>query len=65
MATKEKRVKVLQTRSTIGHRESQRGTLRALGLGRIGNSVEHTLTPSVVGMLRTISHFVQIEEIRG
>ena len=38
-----------------------RGTLRALGLGRIGRSAEHQESPQLLGMLRKVRHLVQVE----
>jgi large subunit ribosomal protein L30 len=56
------KLRVTQVRSQIGQSERHRGTLRALGLGRIGKSVEHTETPVLAGMLRKVRHLVKIEE---
>ncbi len=56
------KVKVTQVRSQIGHSERHRGTLRALGLGKIGRSAEHTESPVLDGMLRKVSHLVKVEE---
>ena len=53
---------ITQTRSQIGQTESHRGTLRALGLGKIGRSVEREDTPETLGMLRKVRHLVRIEE---
>jgi large subunit ribosomal protein L30 len=55
------RVKVTQTRSQIGQTQRHRGTLRALGLGKIGRSVEHEDGPVLAGMLRKVSHLVKVE----
>ncbi len=55
-------VKVTQIRSGIGQSERHRGTLRALGLGKIGRSVERDDSPETLGMLRKVRHLVQIEE---
>ena len=55
------RVKVTQVRSQIGQSERHRGTLRALGLGKIGRSVEHDEGPVLAGMLRKVRHLVKIE----
>lgn len=55
-------VKITQVRSQIGQSESHRGTLRALGLGRIGRSVEHEESPQLAGMLRKVRHLVKVEE---
>jgi large subunit ribosomal protein L30 len=53
---------ITQTRSQIGQTQKHRGTLRALGLGRIGRSVEREDTPETLGMLRKVRHLVRIEE---
>ena len=55
-------VKVTQIRSQIGQSERHRGTLRALGLGKIGRSAEHEESPQLAGMLRKVAHLVQVEE---
>ena len=57
-----KKLKITQVRSQIGQTEKHRGTLRALGLGRIGSSTERTESPELAGMLRKIRHLVRIEE---
>ena len=56
-----KTLKITQVRSQIGQTERHRGTLRALGLGKIGSSVERPESPEVAGMLRKVRHLVQIE----
>jgi large subunit ribosomal protein L30 len=53
---------ITQTRSQIGQTQRHRGTLRALGLGKIGRSVEREDTPETLGMLRKVRHLVRIEE---
>jgi len=53
---------ITQTRSQIGQSEKHRGTLRALGLGKIGRSVEREDSPETLGMLRKVRHLVRIEE---
>jgi large subunit ribosomal protein L30 len=55
------KVKITQVRSQIGQSERHRGTLRALGLGKIGRSVEHDETPVLAGMLRKVAHLVKVE----
>jgi large subunit ribosomal protein L30 len=55
-------VKVTQIRSSIGQNPRNRGTLRALGLGRIGRSAEHKDSPQLEGMLRKVRHLVRVEE---
>jgi large subunit ribosomal protein L30 len=56
------KVKVTQVRSQIGHSEKHRGTLRALGLGKIGRSAEHEEGPVLAGMLRKVNHLVKVEK---
>jgi large subunit ribosomal protein L30 len=54
-------VRITQVRSQIGQSQRHRGTLRALGLGKIGRSVEHEETPQLAGMLRKVRHLVKVE----
>jgi large subunit ribosomal protein L30 len=56
------KVRITQVRSQIGQSEKHRGTLRALGLGRIGRSAEHQEGPVLTGMLRKVRHLVRVEE---
>jgi large subunit ribosomal protein L30 len=56
------RVKITQVKSQIGQSERHRGTLRALGLGKIGRSREHDESAVLAGMLRKVRHLVKIEE---
>jgi large subunit ribosomal protein L30 len=53
---------ITQTRSPIGQTQKHRGTLRALGLGRIGRSVEREDSPETLGMLRKVRHLVRVDE---
>lgn len=59
------KLKVTQVRSAIGVKPKQRGTLRALGLRRIGRTVEHDDTPEIRGMLARVPHLVRVEEGGG
>jgi large subunit ribosomal protein L30 len=56
-------LKVTQVRSTIGTKPKQRGTLRALGLGRIGRSHVLPDRPEIRGMLRRVPHMVTVEAV--
>ncbi len=56
------KLRITQVRSQIGQTQRHRGTLRALGLGRIGRSVEREDTPETAGMLRKVRHLVKVEE---
>ncbi|HVM58283.1 MAG TPA: 50S ribosomal protein L30 [Gaiellaceae bacterium] len=57
------KVRVTQVRSQIGQNERNRGTLRALGLGKIGRSAEHDESPVLAGMLRKVRHLVKVESV--
>jgi large subunit ribosomal protein L30 len=59
------KVRVTQVRSAIGNSAPHRGTLRALGLGRIGRSAEHEDGPALAGMLRRVRHLVRVEREDG
>jgi large subunit ribosomal protein L30 len=56
------KVRIRQVRSAIGQSARHRGTLRALGLGRIGRSVERAEGPELAGMLRRVRHLVEVEK---
>ena len=56
------KVKIRQTRSLIGQSPRLRGTMRALGLGRIGRTAEHAESPQLAGMLRKVRHLVEVVE---
>ena len=56
------KVRITQVRSQIGETQRHRGTLRALGLGKIGRSVEKEESPVLAGMLRKVRHLVRIDE---
>jgi large subunit ribosomal protein L30 len=55
------KIRITQTRSAIGQSQKHRGTLRALGLGKIGRSAEHDDGPVVAGMLRKVRHLVEVD----
>ncbi len=58
-----RRLRVTQIRSTIGQSPRHRGTMRALGLTRIGKSVEQDgASPVIQGMLRKVAHLVKVED---
>lgn len=57
------KLKVTQRRSTIDTRENHKRTITALGLGRIRKTVVHEDSPQIRGMLRTVAHLVEVEEI--
>ena len=57
------RLKVRQVRSGIGRKKNQRETLRSLGLKRIGDIVVKEDRPEIRGMLATVPHLIDVEEV--
>ena len=58
-------IKVKQLRSSIGCKQNQRDTLRSLGLKRIGDEVVKEDRPEIRGMVHTVRHLVDVEEVEG
>ncbi len=56
-------LKVTQVRSAIGTKPKHRGTLRALGLGRIGKTNTLPDRPEIRGMLARVPHLVTVEDV--
>ncbi len=57
------KVKVTLVRSPIGCSETQKRTVQGLGLRKLNQSVVHEATFPILGMVRKVSHLVQIEEV--
>ncbi len=62
---REAMLRVTQVRSTIGHKAGARGTIRALGLHRLHQTVEIADTPENRGMLRRVAFLLEVEEPAG
>ncbi|HVF53054.1 MAG TPA: 50S ribosomal protein L30 [Actinomycetota bacterium] len=56
-------LKVTQVRSAATRGSKQRGTIRALGLKRLGDSVMHADKPEIRGMINAVEHLVEVEEV--
>ncbi|MBN2552165.1 MAG: 50S ribosomal protein L30 [Spirochaetales bacterium] len=59
------RIRVRLKKSPIGQKPRARKTLKALGLKRLSSSVEHEATPQILGMVRTVAHLVEVEQLSG
>ena len=59
---KENTIKIKLVRSTIGRSPEQRRTVKALGLRKINSIVEKEATPQILGMVKAVSHLVEVEE---
>lgn len=57
------KVKITQVRSRINRSQVQKRTLDALGLRKMNQVVEHTVTPQINGMIARVSHLIRVEEV--
>lgn len=57
------KLRITLIRSTVGTNPSARGTVRALGLDRIGHTVELTDGPAVRGQVRAVRYLLEVEEV--
>jgi large subunit ribosomal protein L30 len=58
-------VRVKQVRSGIGHNESMKLTLKALGLRHHQSEVVHPDSPSLRGMIKKVRHLVEVTPVKG
>lgn len=56
-------VKITQVRSTIGRTQRQKATMAALGLKKIGQTIEKEATASINGMIGKVAHLINVEEV--
>lgn len=59
------RLRITWKRSAIGHKEDQKRTIRALGLRRLHQTVEHPDTRSLRGMVQKVRHLVEVVAVEG
>lgn len=59
----DKKIKITLRRSTIDYNKKQKLTVKTLGLKRMHHTVVHTVTPQILGMIKKVSHLVEVEEI--
>lgn len=57
------KVKITQVRSIIDRPKDQKATVRALGLKKINQTVEHDATPQILGMVAKVEHLLKVEEL--
>jgi large subunit ribosomal protein L30 len=62
VAGKNGTLRVTWVRSTIGHKAGARGTIRALGLHRLHQTIELADTPANRGMIRRVAFLLRVEE---
>jgi large subunit ribosomal protein L30 len=56
-------MRITWRKSAIGYAHDQKRTIRALGLKRLHDSIEHEDSPSIRGMTRKVKHLITIEEL--
>jgi len=59
----ERKLRITYVKSSIGYSRRQKGTIRALGLRRLGDVVEQADSPVIRGMVDKVSHLVEVEEV--
>ena len=59
----EKVVRITLRKSPIGYSQRQKGTVRALGLHRMHQTVEHVDSPVLRGMVAKVAHLVDVEDV--
>jgi large subunit ribosomal protein L30 len=57
------KLRVTQVRSALDKGAKQRGTIRALGIRKVGGEAVHDDRPEIRGMIRAVAHLVRVEEI--
>ncbi len=59
------RLRIKWVKSTIGYSKRQRQTIRALGFRKLYQTVEKPDAPDIRGMVNSVSHLVEVEELEG
>mgnify|MGYP003564947552 CR=1 FL=1 len=60
-----KKLRITQVKSTIKCKENQKATIAALGIRKLNQTVEHTDSPQIRGMINRVVHLVDVEEVKG
>jgi large subunit ribosomal protein L30 len=58
------KLRVTYVKSSIGYNKRQKSTVKALGLRKLHQTVEHNDTPEIRGMINSVSHLVAVEEVK-
>ena len=56
-------LQITYKKSAIGYNQRQKATIKALGLHKLHQTVEHDDTPVIRGMINKVSHLVAVEEV--
>lgn len=63
MVNAKKTLRLTQVKSSIGYKKDQAATLKALGLGKIGSTVEQVDNDAIRGMIFKVKHLIEVENI--
>lgn len=55
-------IKITQVKSVIDRSHKQKNTIKALGLRKMHQTVEHEATPQILGMVEAVKHLVKVEQ---
>jgi large subunit ribosomal protein L30 len=58
------KLRITYSKSSIGYKKDQKGTIRALGFTKLNQTVEHEDTAAIRGMVHKVSHLVTVEEVK-
>ncbi len=58
------KLRITYSKSSIGYKKDQKGTIRALGFKKLNQTLEHEDTPAIRGMVHKVSHLVTVEEVK-
>jgi large subunit ribosomal protein L30 len=58
------KIRITQVKSKIGRPEKQKRTILALGLKKMNQTIEHEVTPQVMGMVKKVEHLLKVEEVK-
>ena len=63
MSDAKKTLRLTQVQSSIGYKKDQAATLKALGLGKIGRSIDQVDNANIRGMIFKVKHLIKVEEL--
>mgnify|MGYP001345380890 CR=1 FL=1 len=63
MGKSRSKLRITQIKSSIGYKPKAKATLKALGLKKLHQTVNHPNSPQIVGMVNTIPYLLKVEEI--
>lgn len=59
------KIKITQVKSIIDRPQRQKDTIKALGLKKMNQTVEHEATPQILGMVRKVLHLLKVEQVEA